>query len=395
MMSRKFTAIDIGSSKISCLVARHTFDKGLKVIAHSSTQSSGISKGVIRNISALEKSILVALGTIEAQLRDSISKVSINISGPDVEYIVAEVSIALSEKPVSKKDLNKLISMIDIQELNTKVLHIIPISYKIDDIDGIKDPLGMVGSCLTLKATVIYTSKSLYKNLILAFERCNVKVIKVVAGPYALGLGVLTEEEAKIGTALVDIGATITTIAYFKDSTILFLKSIPVGGVNITKDIAYAFNIDFNSAERLKILYGSATRYTSNAKEFVLVPSKDDNNLVNLKQVQKSEIFSIIEPRVREILGLVMNEFKHIHPNNIVFTGGTSALNGIINLAEETFKVNVRYCRPSEEYSPSVVGIINSVYNESPTSEVKGKTNKLIGKETVLKKVVNWIVENF
>lgn len=394
-MSRKFTAIDIGSSKISCLVARHTFDKGLKVIAHSSTQSSGISKGVIRNISALEKSILVALGTIETQLRDSISKVSINVSGPDVEYVVAEVSIALSEKPVSKKDLNKLISMIGVQEPNTKVLHIIPISYKIDDLDGIKDPLGMVGGCLTLKATVIYTSKSLYKNLILAFERCNVKVIKVVAGPYALGLGVLTEEEAKIGTALVDIGATITTIAYFKDSTILFLKSIPVGGVNITKDIAYAFNIDFNSAERLKILYGSATRYTSNAKEFVLVPSKDDNNLVNLKQVQKSEIFSIIEPRVREILGLVSNEFKHIHPNNIVCTGGTSALNGIINLAEETFKVNVRYCRPSEEYSPSVVGIINSVYNESPSSEVKGKTNKSTEKDTVLKKVVNWIVENF
>lgn len=394
MISKKVTAIDIGSSKICCLVVKHTFEREFRIIGSSSTQSAGISKGMIRNISLLEKSILFAVETIEKRIKDGISKVSINLSGPDLDYTIAEASIALTEKPISTKDLKKMFSSIRLEIPNTKILHIIPISYTLDGIDGIKNPVGMVGSTLKLQATVLYTNKSLYKNLLIAFERCNIKVKKVVADPYALGLGVLTEEEARIGTALIDLGATLSSIAFFKDSSILFLKSIPLGGANITKDIAYAFDVDFNTAERLKILYGSASRYTSNAKEFVLVPSKDGKNLVNLKQVQKSEIAAVVEPRAFEILELIKKEILPLKPNNIVITGGNSMLSGILELAENTFRTKVRHHKVSEDFSPSSIGIINSVYSEEVSVENKTK-KQLISGNTVLKKIVNWVVENF
>lgn len=396
MMLKKVTAIDVGSSKISCLVVRHNFEKEFRILGSSRTQSAGISKGIIRNLSLLEKSILFAIETIEKRIKDNISHISINLSGVDLHYTLAEVSANLSQKPISKKDLKKLLGIVDPGVPNARILHIIPIAYTIDNIDGIKDPIGMVGNTLSLKATIVYTNKSLYKNLLLAFERCNIKVDKVIADPYAVGLGVLTEDEAKIGTVLIDIGATLTSITFFKDSAMLFLKSLPIGGGNITKDIAYAFDIDFKSAERLKILYGSATRYTSNAKEFVLVPAADNNNLVNLKQVQKSEIFAVIEPRVREIFDLILKEIKPLKPRNIVITGGTSMLTGLTELAENIFRIKVRHHKITDEYSPSAIGIINSVYTEVLTpSNNEQKLASFCGKNTVINKVVNWIIDNF
>lgn len=394
MISKKIVAIDIGSSKISCLVVRHNFEKDIKILGSYTSQSAGISNGIITNISLLEKSILLAIRNTEKIINDSISKVSINISGKDLDYKIAEVSISLSMKPVSKKDVKNLISSITIDVNNSKIIHIVPISYSIDNITGIRNPIGMIGEVLKLTATIIYTNKSLYKNLILAFESCNLKVEKVVADPYAAGLGSLTEDEAKLGTALIDIGSSTSSIAFFKNSSIHFIKSIPIGGINITKDIAYAFDIDFNSAERLKILYGSATRYISNAKEFVLVPSRENKNLVNLKQVQKSEIFDVIEPRVFEILELLNHYINIINPSSIVLTGGTSMLTGIIDVAEQIFKRKIRHQKPSEGYSISTLGIINSVYNDENISH-KTKVKKNHQNTNFMRVVFEWLKENF
>lgn len=390
---RKFVCVDVGSTKI-CSSISTIKNNEIHILDFQTSKCDGISKGIIKNFSLLESYISSSIEKLEKKSGESIKSAFVNISGKDLQYAKVSSKISLQKKPIQKKDISKLINTIKVNSDDIKILHIIPISYSLDNVSGIKDPIGMVGNYLTVTAIVIFIPKSIFKNLLFAFEKSHIDVLGTVATPLASGLGTLTVEEMNNGAIVVDIGGSLSTVSYFYEGTMQEFKVFPFGGVNITKDIAYALDISITDAERLKTLYGKVFKSIMDDKEFVLIP-KENDNLINLRQVSKSEIINAIEPRVTEMFEIMSDYIKKIKSPNIILVGQTSVMPGINDLARNIFKKQIKKVNISPENYPSHVnlGIMNFVntYWKSE-SESEGKPYK---NDNLFHNIINWLNENF
>lgn len=390
---RKFVCVDVGSTKI-CSSISTIKNNEIHILDFQTSKCDGISKGIIKNFSVLESSISSSIEKLEKKSGESIKSAFVNISGKDLQYVKVSSKISLQKKPIQKKDISKLINTIKVNSDDIKILHIIPISYALDNISGIKDPIGMVGNYLTITAIVIFIPKSIFKNLLFAFEKSHIDVLGTVATPLASGLGTLTVEEMNNGAIVVDIGGSLSTVSYFYEGTMQEFKVFPFGGINITKDIAYALDITITDAERLKTLYGKVFKSIMDDKEFVLIP-KENDNLINLRQVSKSEIINAIEPRVTEMFEIMSDYTKKIKSPNIILVGPTSVMPGINDLARNIFKKQIKKVNISPESYPSHVnlGIMNFV-NTYWKSESENN-DKPYKNDNLFHNIINWLNENF
>jgi len=392
--SKKFSCIDIGTSKICSSIAYIKNDE-IRVIDFQNSKSDGINRGVIKDFVLFERAISESIEKLEKKSGESIKSAFINVASKDLNYSIRTASISLPKKPIQEKEISKLISMINVSEFKgQKILHVIPISYALDNIPSIKNPIGMVGNKLTMKAIIIYIPEGIFNNLLFAFEKSHIEIDGVVASPLAAGLGALTNEELNNGTILIDIGASLTTVAVFFDGSLEGFKIFPFGGINITKDIAYALDIPFQDAERIKTLYGKVFRSIIDEKEFVLVP-KENENLVNLKQVSKSEIVKAIEPRVNEMFEIINEYIKQLRYSNVVITGATTMMSGMLDLAKRTFKKQIKRAEPDLQKYPShiAIGIMNFVNMYSKNKITKSKSSYL--NDNVISSFLRWVNDNF
>lgn len=390
--NKKFVCIDVGSSKVCSSIATIK-NKEIRIIDFQTSKCDGISKGVIKNLSLVEKYISESVEKLEKKTGESIKSAFVNISSRDLNYTKIRSSIDLPKRPIQQKEIDKLLSFVDFSKIKDyTVLHVIPISYTLDDVKGIKDPIGMVGNVLSFEAIVIYVPSTIFKNLMFAFERSHIDVNAVVASPLASGLGVLTSDEMNNGTILVDIGGTLSTVACFNGGVIQEFKVFPFGGENITKDISYALDISFQDAERLKNLYGKVFKSIIDDKEFVLIP-KENEDLVNLKQVPKSEVIRAIEPRVSEMFEIMNNYVKNFHYPNIVITGYTTLMPGCVDIARLIFKKQIKKTNLDIERFPSAVnlGIMNFVNMYGMKEQEKEREHE---NDNVFCTIKKWINDN-
>jgi len=392
--SKKFSCIDIGTSRI-CSSISYIKNDEIRVIDFQNSKSDGINRGVIKDFVLFEKAISESIEKLEKKSGETIRSAFINIASKDLSYCIRTASISLPKKPIQEKEISKLISMIDISDFKgQKILHVIPISYALDNIPSIKNPIGMVGNRLTMRAIIIYIPEGIFNNLLFAFAKSHIEIDGVVASPLAVGLGALTNDELNNGTILVEIGASLTTVAVFFDGSLEKFKIFPFGGINITKDISYALDIPFQDAERIKTLYGKVFRSIIDEKEFVLVP-KENENLINLKQVSKSEIVKAIEPRANEMLEIINEYIKSIRYNNVVITGATTMMAGMLDLAKRTFKKQIKRAETDIHKYPShiAIGIMNFVNMYSKNKVIKSKGSYL--NDNVVSNFLRWVNDNF
>jgi len=358
------SVLDVGSSKICCLIARlkPTDDVGealkarthaIEVIGFGHQRSRGIKSGVVVDLDAAERAIRHAVDAAERMAGVTVHSLIVNLSGGRLQSETYSASVALSEHAVGESDIGRVLAAGRRHSVTEgrSVVHAMPIGYSLDADGGIADPRGMVGQRLGVDMHMVTADQRPLSNLELCINRCHLSIERMVASPYASGLAVLVDDEAELGCACVDFGGGTTTIAVFMKGQFVHADAIAVGGKHITTDIARGLSTKLQDAERLKTMHGTALPSAADDREILSVqPIGDDDGEVP-NQIPRSALTRIIRPRIEEILELVRDRlnasgFAGIVGRRMVLTGGASQLTGLAEAARRVLARNVRLGRP-------------------------------------------------
>jgi cell division protein FtsA len=346
-------ALDIGSSKISCLIGKIE-DSGRPTIVGIGHQlSRGVKNGTIVDMDEAEMAILTAVHAAEKMSAETIDEVVVNLSGgyPASQTVGVEVAIAGHE--VGDADLRRVLEhgrAIDVGP-DRQVVHSIPVGYTIDGNRGIRDPRGMYGDRLGVTMHIVTAAAGAARNIATCVNRCHLEVSALVVSPYASGLATLVEDEKDLGVTVIDMGGGTTGIAVFFDGQVVFTDTIAIGGNHVTSDIARGLSTPLVHAERMKTLYGSALTSPSDERELINVPQIGEDGSGSPNQVAKSILVGIIQPRLEETFELVRarleaSGFDKIAGRRVVLTGGAAQLTGARELAQLVLDKQVRMGRP-------------------------------------------------
>ncbi len=351
----KIAVLDIAGRKVVCVVATINGDNIPKVVGFGHHISEGIRAGIIIDIKKAEKSILAALNAAEKMAGETIEEAYVNISGSSIKSQHINIETKISGHEVTQKDIDLMISKGEelFENTETEIIQSVPLTYRIDDTDGIKDPIGMFGQVISTNLHVVSASATSVKNLRNLLGKCHLNVKDFVVSSYASGLAVLSTDEMEIGATLLDIGASNTSIAIFADGYPVYFDSVPVGGQHITRDIALGLSVSVPFAERLKVIQGSAISTEAEDMDRIDINDEEDEGGAPEKSVTKAELTSIIRPRVEEILELAKSNLEKsglygVSGNKIVITGGTSQLQGIKEISSFIFNKHARIAKPVE-----------------------------------------------
>jgi cell division protein FtsA len=361
--SALLSVLDIGTSKVVCLVAKlepaadsdvlkgRTHRARIVGIGHQRAQ--GIKGGVVVDLEGAEHAIRLALDAAERMAKVEIRSAIVNMTGGRLGSEAYHASVGLRSQAVIEHDVHRVLEAASATGARPgrSVLHSLPTGFRLDSTGGIRDPRGMVGEQLGADLHVVSTDRNAVHNLMLAVERCHIDVEAVVATPYAAGLSSLVDDEAEMGVAVIDLGGGTTSVGIFAGGALVHADAIAVGGNHITMDIARGLSTTVSHAERLKTLYGSTMATASDERETVAVPSVDDEDRDTVNHVPKSHLVRIMRPRVEEILELVRDRLRQSGfggeaGRRVVLTGGGAQLTGLPELARTILSKQVRVGRP-------------------------------------------------
>jgi len=343
---RMIVGLDIGTSKVVAIVGEVSADGDLSIVGIGSHKSVGMKKGVVVNIESTVQSIQRAVEEAELMAGCEIHSVYVGIAGSHIRSLNSHGIVAIKDREVYSQDLDRVIDAAQAVAIpaDQKILHILPQEYLIDEQEGVKEPLGMSGVRLEAKVHLVTCAVNAAQNIEKCIRRCGLEVEDIILEQLASSYSVLTEDEKELGVCLVDIGGGTTDIAIFTEGAIRHTGVIPIAGDQVTNDIAMALRTPTQYAEEIKIKYACALAKLTGAEETIKVPSVGDRPSRDLSRQALAEV---VEPRYDELFTLVQSElrrsgFEDLVAAGIVLTGGTSKMEGVIELAEEIFHMPVR-----------------------------------------------------
>ena len=355
------SVLDVGTSKIICLIARlqpiessemlrgRTHRCRILGIGHQ--RSRGIKGGTVVDMEAAEGAIRLAVDAAERMAGVQVQSIIVNMTGGRLSSQFFDAKIAVGGHAVSDSEVHRVLEACHASVMpNRNALHSLPTGFTLGSTNNIRDPRGLIGDELGADMHVVSTDGIAVRNLMLAIERCHLAVEAVVATPYASGLSALVDDEAELGTALIDIGGGTTSVGLFSGGNLTHVDAFAIGGRHITMDLARGLNIPLADAERLKTLHGSCLSSASDERETIAVtPVGEDGD--HTAHLPKSQLTRIIKPRVEEILELVRDRLKAAgfaghDGRRIVLTGGASQLAGLSDAAKRIVSGQVRIGRP-------------------------------------------------
>ena len=340
--------LDIGSTKICCIIAEHDdHDNEMKLLGSGLSPSRGVKKGIVVNIEQTIESIEKAVQAAEKMANIKVNHAFVGISGEHIRGINTQGAIAVSKNghhistvhEISNADINRVLEMAKAVSLpmDRDILHILPQEYVVDDQGGIKDPSGMVGRRLEAKVHLITGTLSAAKNIKKCVEEAGLSVDEIIYQPLASSAATLEYHEKELGVVLVDIGGGTTDVSVFFDGAVRHSAVISLGGCNITNDIAMMLQISIDDAEEIKLKYGSAkASMASTDLEFELPYGVGET----ARRVSEHEVSRYVEARMAEIFQMVKRETSRADTQNpmnfgVVLTGGGALLRNVVSLAEE------------------------------------------------------------
>jgi len=341
--------MDIGTSKIVTIVGEIMPEGTLEVIGLGMHDSSGMKKGMVVNIDATVSAIQRSLETAELMADWKISSVITGIAGSHIKGANGKGMIKIKDKEVTQADIDRVVETASSLSLpsDQQTLHIIEQEFTIDGQEGIKKPLGMSGMKLEVEVHIVIGAVAAVQNILKCVHRCGLEVSEMILQPLASSKAVLAEDEKELGVCLVDIGGGTTDVAIFTGGAIRHTAVIPIAGDQITNDIAMALRTPTKDAEDIKIKYGCALRQLANDVP-IEVPGVGERGT---RMLSRQTLAEVIEPRVEELYSLVQAElrrsgFEDLLSSGIVITGGSSAMQGMVELGEEIFHMPVRLGLP-------------------------------------------------
>ncbi|MGH7742852.1 MAG: cell division protein FtsA, partial [Candidatus Eiseniibacteriota bacterium] len=351
--ARTYVGLDIGTTKISCIVADMNGGNELRVVGVGNSASEGLRRGVVVDLEKTVASIQRAVDEAERMSGVSVKGVSAGIAGDHIRSINSRGVIAVSRKDneIGAADVDRVVEAAKAIAIpmDREIIHVIPQEFIVDDQEGIKDPVGMSGVRLEAEVHIITGAVTSAKNICRAIQRAGLKVDDLVLEPLASSHAVLGPDERDLGVVLLDLGGGTTDVAVFFDGSIRHTAIIPFGGANVTNDLAIGLRTPIDKAEHIKIQFGCALAAAVRADEKVLVSGVGGRAD---REISRHVLASMIEPRMEEILQLANKEAKKNHfaellGGGVVLTGGTSLMPGVVELAEQVFEMPVRLGAPS------------------------------------------------
>ncbi|MDA0360656.1 MAG: cell division protein FtsA [Proteobacteria bacterium] len=400
-------ALDVGTSKIAAVVAEVNDEGQYEVIGLGSSASQGMKKGVVVNIESTVNAIQRALEEAELMADRKIKEVWTGIAGGHIKSFNSHGMVAVQGHEVTQVDIDRVVETARAIPIPTdqQILHVLNQEFAIDGQEDVREPLAMSGMRLEVKVHIVTGAVSAAQNILKCVRRCGLEVGELILQPLASALAVLSEDEKDLGVCLIDIGGGTSDIAIYTQGAIRHTAVIPIAGDQITSDIAMAFRTPTKEAEDIKRRYGCALRGLADSNETIEVPGVGDRPSKKLSRQMLSEV---IEPRIEELYALVHAEikrsgFEELLSSGVVITGGSSAMEGMVDLGEEVLHMPVRLGTPSyvgslsevirnPRYSTSA-GLLSAAVSHREKQKVDQMKNGSV--KTVVSKMKRWFEANF
>jgi cell division protein FtsA len=355
--------LDIGTSKIVCMIARlepqapqdvlRRRSHGVRVLGFSHTAASGMKAGGVVDLIEAEEMVSQAIDIAESGAGVQLESVVVSLSGGRLGSERFIASIELAGNTVGDGDIARVLGAASRHSVRDgrAVLHCLPTGYSLDATSGIREPRGMLGRRFGVDMHMVTADGATVRNLMLTIERSHLAVEALVASPYMAGLSVLADDEADLGAACIDLGAGTTTLAVFSGGRFVHADGFALGGAHVTMDLARGLNTRIADAERIKAIYGSVLTGGTDERDMISVPPVGDDEREPPQFVSRETLVRIVKPRVEEILEMVRDRlaaspFAAEPRARVVLTGGASQLAGIADLAARILRRPVRIGRP-------------------------------------------------
>ncbi len=362
---RMIVGLDIGTSKVVAVVGEVDSEGTIEVVGIGSHPSRGMKKGVVVDIESTVNAIQRAVEEAELMAGCQIHSVYVGIAGSHIRSMNSHGIVAIREGEVVSADVERVLDAAQAVAIpaDQKVLHVLPQEYVIDNQGGIKEPLGMSGVRLEAKVHLVTCAVNAAQNIEKCIHRCGLEVDGIILEQLASSFSVVTADERDLGVCLVDIGGGTSDIAIFTDGAIRHTGVIPIAGDQVTSDIAMALRTPTQHAEEIKIRYACALTQLAGVDETIKVPSVGDRPPRDLSRQSLAEV---VEPRYDELFTLIQAEirrsgYEELIPAGVLLTGGTSKMEGAVELAEEIFHMPVRVGAPQHAQGLSDI-IRNPIY---------------------------------
>ena len=347
------TALDIGSSKVSALIAQKGDGNELIVLGTGQRESRGVKRGYIADMTATEAAVREAVEQAERIAGTNIEDVWVSFSAGGLVSDIVKLEVELGGHRVEQSDIDDLLKAgrNAIDPAGRMVLHAQPTRYTLDGLSGVKRPIGLHADRLGVDIHVVATDGSPVRNLDLCVRSAHLEVKSIIAAPVATGLATLSEEERELGVALVEIGAGVTNVSVFKDGVLASLASIGMGAADVTDDIASAFGARRAQAERMKCFHGSANMSPRDHHEMIdLAPASAEGEAEGAR-ITRAQLNTVIRSRLERLLAEVQKELKRLNfadpvGRQLVLTGGGAELRGIADYAQQALGSAVRIGKP-------------------------------------------------
>lgn len=352
-------ALDIGSTKIACFIARIRDDNGgidLIGIGHQAAQ--GIKSGTVVDLDLAEAAIRQAVHAAENMAADvtkgyPLREVIVNVPATHTQSRLMNMGVQILGAAVTENDIRRALAKAQDQIVghDIELIHTIPTAYRIDGQDGIKEPRGLYGQHLDVDVHMVTGNIAPLRNMASCIQSSHLDITALCSTPYAAGLACLVDDEMDMGCTVVDMGGGTTSIAVFYGRELIYTDAIPVGGQHVTNDIARGLTTSLHAAERMKTLYGSAIATATDDKDLIDVPPLGEEDSLTPNHVPRSYLVSIIAPRIEETLELVRERLIDsglgpIAGRRVVLTGGGSQIPGLRELSQKYLEKQVRLGRP-------------------------------------------------
>ena len=347
------SGIDIGTTKIVVIIAEKK-EGAINIIGFGKSNSVGLERGTVVDISKTIKSIESAVKEAEKQANIEIDSAYVGLTGDHITGINCTGNISISAgdyrnpggERITQKHIIKVLEHSRAINLSPerKILHTLSKEFKVDERPGIKNPIGLSGNRLEANVHLVTIARNIENDLKTCIEECGLDIDGFILEPLASSASVLDINEKKLGSILIDIGGGTSDIIIFNNNSIIHTGAIPFGGDNLTKDIAYGLNTSLENAEILKCKNGIAKESLADDQKIIKILGTNGRED---KEISEKFLASIIQPRVNEIFNLAKTEVERSDYNGdftfgIILTGGGASLNGIIDIAQEIFNMPVK-----------------------------------------------------
>ncbi len=400
--------LDIGTTKVCAIIGEKKKDS-MEIIGIGTAPSKGLRRGVVVNIDSTIDSIRKAIEEAELMAgTGEIRTVCCGIAGGHIRAFNSHGVIAVKNKEIMQTDIDRVIEAAQAIVIppDREVIHVIPQEYIVDDQEGIQEPLGMIGIRLEVKVHIVTAAVTSAQNIIRCANKAGLDVSDIVLQQIASSEAVLNPDEKEIGVVLIDIGGGTTDIAVYHNGSIKYTTVISLGGNQVTGDISVGLRTPASEAEKIKKIHGCAMTSMVSKDSSIEIQNVGGTSS---RTVSRHTLAGIIEPRVEEIFELVKREiiksgYDGLVSSGIVLTGGTAAMEGITELAEQVFNLPVRRGAPSgitglvdvvksPMYSTGVGLLIYGGRHVSGTGFQRGSDNTMFNKLTTRMK--DWMKEFF